>query len=300
MKSSQRILFPAGICFIAFTTHAQHSISFQVELRPSVHQFHVMMKLDTGSQGYIMLKIPGWTPGYYQLLHFADHVSDFSVSTIDGKEIAVVHERRNGWKFATGKQKQFTVQYNITTKRSFVATPYLDENRGYLAPTGVFMYVSGSIKSPASVEVQLPEGWTMATGLEAVNKRMNRFTASNFDVLYDSSILMGSLEALPPFKVQGIPHRFIGYKLGDFDRAGFMNDLKKIVEAGVGVIGDIPYKHYTFIAIGPGPGGIEHLNSTTFGFSSDALITEYGRKRINSILSYEYIYHYLLHRIQTD
>jgi predicted metalloprotease with PDZ domain len=39
----------------------------------------------------------------------------------------------------------------------------------------------------------------------------------------------------------------------------------------VAIIGDIPYKQYTFIAIGPGRGGIEHLNNTTVRFEGNGL-----------------------------
>ena len=63
---------------------------------------------------------------------------------------------------------------------------------------------------------------------------------------------MGNLESLPSFTVRGIPHYFIGYQLGDFDRERFMSELKKVVSAAVDMFGDIPYRHYTFLAIGAG------------------------------------------------
>ncbi len=102
--------------------------------------------------------------------------------------------------------------------------------------------------------------------MNLLKESQNEFMAPDFDILYDCPILVGKLEALPSFFVKGIEHRFIGYQLGNFDRVLFMQNLKKFVEASVAIIGDIPYKQYTFIAIGPGRGGIEHLNNTTFGF----------------------------------
>jgi predicted metalloprotease with PDZ domain len=88
--------------------------------------------------------------------------------------------------------------------------------------------------------------------------------------------LIGKLEALPSFYLNGIEHAFIGYNIGQFDRTLFMDNLKKIVTSSVDIINDIPYKKYTFIAIGPGRGGIEHLNNTTISFDGNGLNNEAG------------------------
>ena len=53
-----------------------------------------------------------------------------------------------------------------------------------------------------------------------------------------------------------------------------MNDLQKIVEASAKIMGEIPYKHYTFLGIGPGNGGIEHLTSSANSFSGKELNIE--------------------------
>jgi predicted metalloprotease with PDZ domain len=141
-----------------------------------------------------------------------------------------------------------------------------------------------------------PAWSTLATSLEPTSPETPyTFVAPNFDILYDSPILMGNLEKLPSFEIQGIPHDFFGYKLAEFDREHFMEDLKRVVEAGIAVIGDIPYKH---LAIGPGGGGIEHLNSTSFGFSGGRLNNPTGRIRELTFLAHEYFHHYNVKRIR--
>jgi hypothetical protein len=42
------------------------------------------------------------------------------------------------------------------------------------------------------------------------------------------------------------------------------------------LIGDIPYKHYTFLCMGKGAGGVEHLTSAAMLFSGDSLATPQG------------------------
>jgi predicted metalloprotease with PDZ domain len=116
--------------------------------------------------------------------------------------------------------------------------------------------------------------------------------------LYDCPLLVGNLEELPPFTVSGIPHRFIGLNLGEFDKVQFMSDLKKIVETGSAIIGHIPYKHYTFIGIGPGQGGIEHSNSTTISFNGSGLANPQGRLRMLNFIAHEHFHHYNVKRIR--
>jgi predicted metalloprotease with PDZ domain len=74
--------------------------------------------------------------------------------------------------------------------------------------------------------------------------------------------------------------------------------MKKVIEAAADMMGDIPYKHYTFLGIGPGRGGIEHLNSTAVPFSGNQLTTDAGRKRIFTFLAHEYFHHYNVKRIR--
>jgi len=87
---------------------------------------------------------------------------------------------------------------------------------------------------------------------------------------------------------------FLKYQLSD---ASVLN-LQKIVQAASSIIGDIPYKSYTFIAIGPGYGGIEHLNNTTVSFDGSKLNERSYMLRMMSFLAHEYFHHYNVKRIR--
>lgn len=275
------------------------NMAFTVSMEnPAEHRFHVTLKCEGVSGENLNFKLPAWTPGYYQLLNFADNVENFSVTDENKNELPWEKSNRNTWQIKNKKSTSLVISYDVKTTRAFVATCYLDEERGYIMPAGVFMHLAGNIKQPSTITI-LPNTWNkVATGLDSVAGKPFTYIAPDFDILYDSPILIGNLETLPAFSVQGITHRFIGYKLGDFDRAQLMSDLQKIVEASAKIIGDIPYTNYTFIAIGPGRGGIEHLNSTSFGFDGSALNTREGKIRMLSFLAHEYFHHYNVKRIR--
>src|SRR5690606_34871540 len=73
---------------------------------------------------------------------------------------------------------------------------------------------------------------------------------------------------------------------------------QKIIAATVDLFDDIPYGQYTFIGIGPGRGGIEHLNSTTVSFDGNQLKTQEDINRTLNFLSHEYFHHFNAKRIR--
>jgi predicted metalloprotease with PDZ domain len=310
-------LLTTGILLLLFTAggvaaQQEGTLAYTVSMEhPETHSFHVVFHCRGLSGPVLDLAMPAWMPGYYQLLNYAKKVEHFRALDGRGREIGWAKTSDNVWRVPYGAGAAVTVEYDVKATSSFVAQPWLDTSRAYLAPAGIFLYVKGYLRHPVTVELRPWSGWhRVATGLEAVAERGSRvgkgaasgkryvFTAPDFDVLYDSPILVGNLEELPSFTIRGIPHYFTGYRIGDFDKEAFIKALKRVVEAGVDVIGDIPYRHYTFLATGPGRGGIEHLNSTTIGFSGDALKTAEGQQRVLSFIAHEYFHHYNVKRIR--
>ncbi len=275
------------------------AIEFVVAMEsPQKQRFQVTMTCSGFTEDTLYFKMPSWMPGYYQLLHYADNLEDFNAVDGNGTSLPWSKSNRNSWKVAKGKSTTLTVSYRIKATQNFVASSFLNEQRGYISPAGVFLHVRDYLNLPSTLIIRAGTWKDVATGLEPVPGKEHVYTAANFDILYDSPILIGNLETLPTFEVNGIPHRFIGYELGNFDRDQLVSDLKKIVSASAGIIGEIPYPHYTFIAIGPSRGGIEHLNSTSFGFNGTSLNSREGRIRMLNFLTHEYFHHYNVKRIR--
>lgn len=276
------------------------SIVFRVKMdQAAAHIFQVQMECQGFAESSLDFKMPAWTPGYYQRLDFGQHVDQFEVRDNKGKVLKWEKINANTWRVHAKPKQRIVLNYLIKTQRSFVAVPYVDETRAYIAPTGVFLFPQGHLNHPSTVQLHPRTNWkNAATGLEAVSGKAFTYTSPDFDVLYDSPILIGNLEELPSFEVAGKKHRFLGIQLGDFDKVKFMADLQKIVQASADLIGDVPYRDYTFIAIGPGGGGIEHLNSTTFTFSGESQNNPQSRLRTLFFLAHEYFHHYNVKRIR--
>ena len=277
------------------------SIAFTVSTPdPATHLYHVVMR-SAGLPGEVVdFAMPVWTPGYYGKFDYAANVRNFSVTDDEGRELPWAKVGPNTWRVAKGRQRVVRLAYDVLAQNPFVAASFLDETRGYITPGALFLYVPGQLGRPVAVTIELHPAWsTVATGMDRVSAGKTwTFVAPDYDALYDSPILMGKLESLPAFKINGIPHRFVGYEPGTFDRAQFMADLKAVIEAGTNIMGEIPYRHYTFLGIGPGRGGIEHANSAAVAFSARADMDRAARLRLLSFLAHEYFHHYNVKRIR--
>jgi len=301
MKTRTSFLSIIFFLFCSVAAPAQKSsLSYTVKMdNPEWHFFHVQLSCKGIRKDFIDFKMPVWTPGYYQKLDYAKNVAALKATDETGKELKWEKTADNTWRVFSNNSNRVNLAYEVKTVRSFVATPYVDDNRAYILPAGVFLYIDKMLDHPVQLIIVPDAKWKrVATGLDSIAGKKFTYTAPDFDILYDSPLLVGDLEELPSFKIRGITHRFIGYKLGDFDREQFILDLKKIVEASVNIIGHIPYKHYTFIAIGSGPGGIEHLNNTTFGFNGANFNKRENYIRTLHFLAHEYFHHYNVKRIR--
>jgi predicted metalloprotease with PDZ domain len=257
---------------------------------PASHYYHVVFRaegLDGETQDF---KMPAWTPGYYRIMDYAKFVKDFRAEDGAGKALAHEKTAKNTWRVRTGKAASVVVSYDVYAFTRFVADSYLGDDGGFLTPTGLFMHVAGRLKDPVTLTVVPYHGWAqVSTGLDPVAGRPNTFSAPDFDTLYDCPILVGNQEVLT-FEAAGRPHTVAAYDLGSFDRAKFTGDLAKIVEAAAALMGELPYRHYTFLIIGPGGGGLEHLNSTAVTLNPGSLADARGYQGWLSFIAHEYFH----------
>ncbi|MFT3978995.1 MAG: hypothetical protein QM687_00905 [Ferruginibacter sp.] len=281
---------------VVWTGFAQNSISYTLSFpRIKENLYHASMEISGLKSDSLLLKMPNWMPGYYQFMHYANNLRDIKASS-SKQHIGIVQTDSSTWRVATKGFNKITVEYDVLAQKKFVANSFADETHAYLVPGNSFMYIPSKLSLRPAVKIVKPSSWLVATGLHSNGNDL--YTADDFDILYDCPILMGPLEEIPSFKVGNKLHRFAGYQLGDFDKQKFSNDLQKIVTAAAAIIGDIPYDQYIFIAIGPGGGGIEHLNNATVSFSGAALNNEAGKYRMYSFLAHEYFHHYNVKRIR--
>jgi predicted metalloprotease with PDZ domain len=270
---------------------ATFSLTVTME-KPNTHYYHIVFRCE-GLKGPTQdFKIPAWTPGYYRIMDFAKNVVNFRAEDGFGNPLFWEKTSKNTWQVKSGRAETIIVSYDVYAYATSVADSFLDDSRAYISPACTFMHVAERLRHPVTVTVKPYQNFgKISTGLDPVAGDPNTFFAPNFDVLYDSPIFVGNQEIMS-FDVQGIPHTVAIVEPGDIDRKKFASILKKMVESAVAVVGEIPYRHYTFILMGEGQGGLEHQNSMAVFTKVPNLDDPNDYKGWLSFMAHEYFHLY--------
>ncbi len=279
---------------------AQGKMAFTVSMpQPSNHTYHVTFRCE-GLHGELQdFKMPQWSPGYYGIENYARNVSNFHARGVGGHELGWEKVTKNTWRVVAENAPAIVLEYDVFGNTSFAASNYLGEDRAYLTPAGLFMNLAGHLQHAVTVKIDSPANWHLiSTGLEELRGQRNTFEAPDFDVLYDSPILIGNQERLE-FEVRGVPHYVaIENVPAQVDRTKMVADLKSMVTAATQLMGHVPYTHYTFLMMGRGGGGIEHANSSSNQFDGTKLTTPEGYLHWLSFISHEYFHNLNVKRIR--
>src|SRR6266478_6254934 len=223
------------------------------------------------------LVIPNWAPGAYRLMDSWQNIRDVAAVSGAGDPLPVHQDSPISWVIDPKGNTRITVRYTAGLRDSVQWRR--PNNRWFLrATSGVvdgprtFMYLDGWKQAPARVTFQVPRGWRIATGLVPTTKDSTIFTAPSYDVLSDSPTLLGHFLTYH-FSAAGAPHRAV-VDLGEtraYAPAVFVDMLRRISTTAIGIFGRAPYKDYTYIFVGGRGGGLEHLNSTTIGVTTETL-----------------------------
>ncbi len=245
-------------------------ISFTVAMpRPHTHLLEVQLEIKRTADGpqEERLVMPVWTPGSYLVREFARHVQDFAATNAAGEPLKWEKTNKDTWRVVTNGARNWRASYRVYANELSVRTSELNSSHAFWNNANLLMYLDGFLSSPSTVRVLAPDVWKVATGLPAAPGQRNTFRAESFDVLYDSPFEVSNFKTLV-FNVKGVPHRIVIDGEGNYDPERVRTDVMKIVETEAALMGEIPYRDYTFILHlrADAGGGLEHLNSTALGY----------------------------------
>ena len=217
----------------------------------------------------VNLQMPVWSPGRYGRMDFAKNVQDFAVTSVDGRPLRFDRVDGSRWRVFPVAAKSFRVSYRVFANAPMSGTfSVVDSAHANWNGASLFLYVDGHKQDPVSLDVTVPDGWTIMNGA-VTSAGQRHFEFPNYDLLIDTPSEVaptGSL-MLDSFVVDNRTYRVMVHHNGPAPagtRARFVGDVERIVRYENSVFGPPPLQEYTFLFnIGyPGGDGMEHLYST--------------------------------------
>lgn len=225
----------------------------------------VTMRFNTSGPGPVLLSLPSWTPGAYEISNFARWVRNFSALG-DGREIAWDKVDHDTWRVHSNGATTVSVSFEFTADTLDNAMTWREENFLMFNGTNLFPYPEGlPFDWPATVKIQTEDAWRVATGMTERERRV--YTAPNYHDLVDMPFFVGAFD-LDSARVGRSWVRLATYPAGGVvgaEREAIWKTLKSIIPVQSAVFGDTPWDSYTMMLISDslfgGGSGLEHQNS---------------------------------------
>jgi predicted metalloprotease with PDZ domain len=258
----------------------------------------VSMTFATSGTAPVILSLPAWTPGAYEMTWFAKWVSAFT-PTGDGKPLTWDKVDFDTWRIRPDGAKRVTVRFDFLADSLDNAMAWTQPDFALFNGTNVFLYPEGrGFDWPATVTVRTEPSWIVATGMTPAPNAAGAaagtrtFSAKNYHDLVDMPFFVGAFD-LDSAKVGPVWARLATYPKGFVagqNRRDAWSFITKALPPEIAVFGEAPFSTYTVMQIADssyaGASGLEHQNSHVDVISPFAL----GNPFIPSLYAHE-IFH---------
>lgn len=243
----------------------QAPIQYRLGFRQAAnHRVHIEASIPTGGASQIRLMMPVWTPGSYLVREYARQVE--TLTARDGgsnRALSISKVDKNHWLVDCAGVHEVVVEYVLYCREMSVRTNWVESDFAFLTGAATFVTREDWHSHPHVVRIDALPNWTgIATSLVAKDPRdVWTRTASHFDELVDSPILLGAIDVQTE-EISGVPHHLASLGVdGLWDTKKAMADARKIIEAQQKLWGEVPYRDYWFLNLATETGGgLEHDN----------------------------------------
>jgi predicted metalloprotease with PDZ domain len=227
----------------------------------------VAMSFDVAGPGPVLLSLPAWTPGAYEMTWFARWVGSFTPTAGD-RALAWDKLDYDTWRIQPAGARSITVRFDFLADSLDNAMAWARPNFAFFNGTNVLPYPEGrGLAFPATVTIRTEPSWLVATGMQAVPQQAGTYREANYHDLVDKPFLVGRMD-YDSMQVAGVWTRLATYPAGVLAgpaRAQIWGDIAKLLPAESAVFQETPWQNYTVMMLFDssfgGLSALEHGNS---------------------------------------
>ncbi|MGA2383426.1 MAG: PDZ domain-containing protein [Gemmatimonadales bacterium] len=271
MSVRGRVLTAAFAALLLPLSVRAQGVVYQVEVGTATAQraFRVRAEFPVPpGRDTLLLSLPAWSPGSYEIQDYARYVHGFGASTPDGQPLFWDKADKDTWRIATHGAARIAVQFLTDPDSLALELSHVGPDFAFFNGTNLFLYpVGGGLDFASDVYLDVPAGWRIATGLASAGES-GHYRAASYHDLVDSPTFLGRF-ALDSVSVDGRPIRFAIWPDTALTPAlwdSVADALRRIAAEQNHIMGGPPYDDYTVLVLAPPAemewaGGLEHRNS---------------------------------------
>jgi predicted metalloprotease with PDZ domain len=225
----------------------------------------VGMHFDVARAGAVLLSLPAWTPGAYEISNFARKVSAFEARSGE-RDLVWDKADYDTWRVRPTAAGTVDVGFDFLADTLDNAMAWSRPDFLLVNGTNVFLFPEGlGLGFGSRVSVTTTPGWRVLTGLDPDGT--GRYRAENYHDLVDMPFFVGRFD-LDSAMVESNWHRLASYPAGQLNGAArrtLWDQIKAFLPAEARVFGETPWQVYsTMLIFDPSYGGgsaLEHQSS---------------------------------------
>lgn len=225
----------------------------------------VGVRFTVAGRSPVLLSMPAWTPGAYEIADFAGQVSGFSARQ-QGRELRWDKLDPDTWRLIPSGSGVVELSYRVKADSLDTSRAWSREDFAFFNGTTVFLFVEGHPETGAEVRVRTEREWRVATGMTRGDSAL-RFVARDVHDLMDHPFFVGRFD-LDSSRVADRWMRLATYPIGAVTgarRAAHWETISRSVGPLATVFGEVPWKSYTVLQVVdsgfPGMSALEHTES---------------------------------------
>jgi predicted metalloprotease with PDZ domain len=262
----RRSLAVAVLFTIPARSAGAQAVRYEVSVASAAgHLYHVKADFPTTGTDTLLVSLPAWSPGNYEIQNYARFVRHFAAQDAAGKTLFWDRLDKDTWRIGTGGSANVTVAFDFLADEIDLSRARLLEDFGQFLGTNLFLYQEGHLERPAAVRFALPAGWIVTTALPSAG---DGYRADNYHELADAQTFVGRFTT-DSLQVDGKWIRIAVWPEADYTPAVARNLREGIAKQAAvqnAMMGGAPYDTYTlFFNVIHEPinygGGLEHAAS---------------------------------------
>ncbi len=236
--------------------------------KPHNHYINIEFRAGKINQEELLIQLPSWRPGRYELGNFAKNIQKFAVSDENGNSLRFNKITKDCWKVQTTGISEVRVKYNYFASELNAGSTFLDASQLYMNPVNCCVYIPDRINESCELELILPADYSVAGALahSPDGKAGEKcFVLSDFHELADTPFIASNSLQHNQFICFGVEFNvwFQGECKPDWPK--LTSDFLKFINEQLLVMKEFPSKSYHFLyQILPNKiyHGVEHKAST--------------------------------------
>ena len=240
---------PARAAAPAPVTNIRYDVTY-TDSTAAQRTVQVRMRMDVGGSAPVLLSLPVWTPGAYEVSNFAQNVSGFSAT--DGVHPLTWDKADyDTWRVQPGGARTVTVSFDYVADTLDNAMAWARPDFLLFNGTNLFLYPEGQgLDFPATVTIHTKSDWHVVTSMHPAGAALT-YGEKNYHDLVDMPFFIGKVD-VDSMQVSGKWTRLATYPagaLGGSQRQQFWGYLRKAIPTESSVFGETPWDSYSVMDI---------------------------------------------------